>query len=155
MQKFPVFPQKGGMDYLRTDGERFYPNFSGELMSVFSFVYGPQPDAIRKALLELRIRHNWPRSYLAAVLGAPKATVRKWELGERKPSGAARKLIWLLHALLLRPDLIRNHFDIASWAVESLRADLVAAQMVAFLKEEAAEAAKPPDQAPGFTSEGV
>jgi len=102
----------------------FYLKFSGELMSELANIFAPNPEQIRRMLFELRSRLAWSQAYLGAVLGVPKATLRKWELGQRNPSGAAKKLIWLLHALFLNPGAARNDRDIASWGLGIGRIDL-------------------------------
>ena len=66
-------------------------------------------------LLKLRKDFGWPQEHLAAVLGVPKVTLRRWESGERQPSGGAKKIIWLLHTLYFAPERVRNDFDLATW----------------------------------------
>ena len=71
-------------------------------------------------LLEMRTRLRWSQEFAASVLGVPLATLRKWEDGTRNPSGAARKLIWLLHdSLLDGPRKAFNAWDCAMWGFTS------------------------------------
>ena len=100
---------------LLTDGTRLYVNLCGESLYGMSKLLGPRIEEIRKMLIQLRHDNRWSEAYMAAVLGVPKITLRKWESGERRPSGAARKLIWLLHGLLMDGDSIHNDRDIATW----------------------------------------
>lgn len=52
---------------------------------------------------------------LAAFMGVNGEVVRRWETGERKPSGAARRLIWLLNMLAREPDQLKTAFDLIVW----------------------------------------
>lgn len=47
---------------------------------------------------EARERAGLTQAEMAKVLGASLGTVRKWETGERTPSGAAGTLVKILHA---------------------------------------------------------
>jgi len=67
---------------------------------------------------------NGLKARLAAVLGVPGATLRKWEGAERKPSGAAKKLIWLLHAILVKKERIPTDLHIAAWGQQWVFVDL-------------------------------
>ena len=75
-------------------------------------------------LLQLRTAREWPRAHLAAVLGVPEATLRKWEDGGRRPSGAAKKLIWLLHTILVKKERIPTDLHIAAWGQQWVFLDL-------------------------------
>lgn len=99
-------------------GGIFYLNFSGQFLNSVAHVFAPKPDTLREMLVAVRCHFKWPQAYLAAMLGVPTATLRGWEKGQRNPSRAAKKLIWLLHALLLDPGKIRTHRDIACWGGE-------------------------------------
>jgi putative transcriptional regulator len=50
----------------------------------------------RNAIATLRLRESLTQSQFAELLGTSLGTVRKWESGERKPSGAAARLIQLM-----------------------------------------------------------
>jgi DNA-binding transcriptional regulator YiaG len=106
---------KGHMLDWLTNGKDYYLNFSGELTQSISTCVAPRPEEIREMLVQMRTTFKWSQAYAAAVFGVPKATVRAWERAERSPSGAARKLIWLLHTLFFKTAPIRNSRDISSW----------------------------------------
>lgn len=82
--------------------------------------FAPSAPEVRKVLLQLRGDLRWPRSMLAAFLGVSRDVVRRWETGERNPSGAARRLIWLLHLLVICPEKLRSGLDLIFWKQESL-----------------------------------
>ena len=50
------------------------------------------PDNIRS----IRVRHNLSQAVMAAALNASLSTVRQWEIGHKKPSGPAAKLLSVL-----------------------------------------------------------
>jgi putative transcriptional regulator len=52
----------------------------------------------RNDIATLRLRECLTQSQFAELLGTSLGTVRKWETGERKPSGAAARLIQLIEA---------------------------------------------------------
>ena len=52
---------------------------------------------------------------LAAYFGVSRDTLRRWETGEREPSGAARRLIWLLNTLLANPERLNDGLDMLMW----------------------------------------
>jgi len=66
-------------------------------------------------LVRLRSRLTWSRSMRAAFLGGSRDVVRRWETGERNPSGAARRLIWLLHLLVTDRNKLQNAMDLIFW----------------------------------------
>jgi hypothetical protein len=76
---------------------------------------GPSAEEIRMLLLDLGCRNNWRRVELSVLLGVSTHTLRRWEEGERHPSAAARKLIWLMHVLLHEPEILRTTLDIMLW----------------------------------------
>jgi hypothetical protein len=49
------------------------------------------------------------------VLGIPVLTFRAWLAGRARPTAAAVRCIWLVHALLLRPGLVTSAFDLITW----------------------------------------
>ncbi len=84
----------------------------GELMATAEQI------SARGILLKLRTERGLSRPCLAAVLGVPLATLRRWEEGTRQPSGAARKLVWLLDRWLAgQPP--RSLMDMATWGATS------------------------------------
>lgn len=88
---------------------------SGEAFSIIQRCMAPSSEEIRDLLLNLRDRMQWSRSMLAAMLGIGCETLRRWESGERNPSGAARRLIWLMDLLLCHPEKLNNGLDLIVW----------------------------------------
>ena len=66
-------------------------------------------------LLKLRETLKWSRAMLAAHLGVSRDVVRRWETGERNPSGPARRLIWLSYSILREPDRLRLPVELVVW----------------------------------------
>ena len=89
-----------------------------------SVVTAPKTEEIRQMLIQLRTHFKWSQAYAAAVFGVPKATVRAWERAERNPSGAARKLIWLIHTWFFKTVPLRNSRDISSWGGKFGKCDM-------------------------------
>jgi len=58
----------------------------------------PAPNFSPSQIVALREKSNWSRPVFARLLNVPDVTVRKWEAGERKPSGAALRLLQILEA---------------------------------------------------------
>jgi putative transcriptional regulator len=54
---------------------------------------------------EARIKLGLSQSEFASLIGTGVGTVRKWELGTRRPSGAARALI---HVIKTEPKAVRR-----------------------------------------------
>ena len=50
-------------------------------------------------LRELRHKAGIPEPTLLVLLGCSRSAFRKWLSGERNPSGAAQRCIWLLHRI--------------------------------------------------------
>src|SRR5258706_1474712 len=116
VQKTPKFRYKGQLEDLSIDTDnRVYLNFSERLLNQMALICAPKPEETRQMLLQLRTACEWPQARLAAVLGVPGATLRKWETGERRPSSAAKKLIWLLHTILVKKERIPTDLHIAAW----------------------------------------
>src|SRR5437879_1840169 len=118
MTEIPRFYPNGPVTDLLCDErtqDRIYLNLSGELIHLFASFSAPKNEQILKMLGELRCHLKCSQAYLATFLGVPIITLRRWERNERRPSGAARKFIWFLHALLLQTEDIRCHRDIAAW----------------------------------------
>jgi putative transcriptional regulator len=59
------------------------------------------------AIVEARIRAGLSRRRFATVLGVSPATLARWEIGQRKPTGAARSLLKIAK---YRPDVFREVF---------------------------------------------
>lgn len=96
------------------DGE-IYKAVSGEFGLQIVKVFGPNAEETRQSLLEMRRRLKWSRAQLAAVLGVPKETLRRWETGARNPCGAARRLIWFMESLLLEPARLLDLPSLLAW----------------------------------------
>lgn len=67
-------------------------------------------------LTEIRERLQLPVESLAMLFGTPLITVRKWLNGERKPSGAAKRLIWMIHCAMFNPSVLRKLDGWVKWA---------------------------------------
>lgn len=63
-----------------------------------------------------------PVETLAALFGVPLITMRKWLSGERKPSGAAKRLIWVVNSALFRPRVLQKLDNWLHWADSSAEA---------------------------------
>jgi hypothetical protein len=67
-------------------------------------------------LCELQEHLRLPMEGFAAMFGVPLVTMRKWLSGERHPSGAAKRLIWLLHCAQFDPSVLRKLDGWLKWA---------------------------------------
>ena len=56
----------------------------------------PIPEYDAKRIRALRKNHHLSQTVLAAVLNTSVSTVRKWEVGDKKPSGPSLKLLSLI-----------------------------------------------------------
>lgn len=56
----------------------------------------PVPDYSPSKIKAIRARHNLSQAVMAAALNASLSTVRQWEIGQKKPSGPAAKLLNVL-----------------------------------------------------------
>jgi len=88
---------------------------SGVMWQIISRLHGREVGEPQLTLLELRRRLLWSRSTLGAFLGVGKHKLRRWETGERHPSGAARRLIWLIDLLVLHPERLVDGTDLMVW----------------------------------------
>jgi DNA-binding transcriptional regulator YiaG len=77
--------------------------------------FAPAAGEVQMLLIQLRQELRWSRAMLAAFMGVSRDVVRRWETGERRPSGAARRLIWLLNLLAKEPDQLKNAADLIFW----------------------------------------
>jgi hypothetical protein len=87
----------------------------GELYEGLERSYAPTAAEATGMLLALRERLRWSRPMLAAFLGVSRDVVRRWETGERNPSGAARRLIWLLVMLVCNRAKLQDAMDLLVW----------------------------------------
>jgi len=69
---------------------------SGETYEMLERGLAPTAGEVRLTLIRLRQKLHWSRPAMAAFLGVHRGVLRSWEVGARSPSGAARRLIWLL-----------------------------------------------------------
>ena len=63
----------------------------------------PAPKFSPTEIVELREAHKLSRPLFAGILNVPVVTVRKWESGERMPSGAALRLLEVMRS---RPEAL-------------------------------------------------
>lgn len=87
----------------------------GDMFSMLESGLAPTAGEIRVTLIQLRQTLRWSRAGMAAFLGVDRSVLRRWETGERKPSGAARRLVWLLNLLAHEPDGLKDAFDLIVW----------------------------------------
>lgn len=87
------------------DGEIYF-NASGSLAEASVWINRPSDNEIREMLTAIRNALQLSVPALAAILGVPRNTLQKWMSGARRPSGAAARLIWLLHANWLQPEIL-------------------------------------------------
>lgn len=88
---------------------------SGEMGLKLANWYAPSSTATSGMLHLLRRKQKWSQATLAAILGVPKHTLRRWEEGTRNPSGAARRLIWMIWRSLTGQGLPSDLFDWVTW----------------------------------------
>ena len=80
----------------------------------------------RNEIANLRLREGLTQSQFAELLGTSLGTVRKWETGERKPSGAAARLIQLMK---VKPRIVTKTLGIKPAATKrKAKSGLVAAE---------------------------
>lgn len=83
---------------------------SGDVASRLSQTFQPSGPEVIRLLEQLRGHLGISVPALAALLGVPSITVRSWLTKRRTPTGAARRLIWLLATATDRPeDLADGH----------------------------------------------
>jgi len=100
--------------FFGSDGQ-VYSTESGAALLAVSRLFAPSAADSRKALLNIRRKCRWSRAALAAVLGIPINTVRRWETGERRPNASAQRLIWLTEALTLHRERLSTPASFLSW----------------------------------------
>jgi DNA-binding transcriptional regulator YiaG len=88
---------------------------SGKSYKMLEKGLAPSAGECRVMLYRLRQQLRWSRPALAAFMGVSQSVLRRWENGERNPSGAARRLIWLLDLLAREPDSLKTAFDLIVW----------------------------------------
>jgi len=80
-----------------------------ELAVAFLATFSPTAAEVRQMLAEMRKGTSW--DFLSALLSVPKANLRKWQQGSRKPSHAARRYIAIAYLAL---DGV-SKFQLARW----------------------------------------
>ncbi|MFA6545534.1 MAG: hypothetical protein WCS99_14040 [Limisphaerales bacterium] len=79
----------------------------------------PQPGKLLNDLLQ-----KSTEAELLATLACSRSTLRKWRSGERQPSGAAMRLIWLVHRVW-HGDAPKEMADFLGWIPPRKNADQV------------------------------
>lgn len=87
----------------------------GDTFAMLERGLAPTAGEIRVTLIRLRQTLRWSRAGMAAFLGVDRSVLRRWESGERRPSGAARRLVWLLHLLAHEPESLKDAFNLIVW----------------------------------------
>ena len=87
----------------------------GDTYEMLERGFAPGPATTKLTLIRLRKHLRWSRPVMAAFLGVSRDVLRRWETGERNPSGAARRLIWLMDLLTREPDKLKTSFDLMVW----------------------------------------
>ena len=88
---------------------------SGDTYEMLERGLAPTAEEVKVTLFRLRQKLRWSRAGMAAFVGVNQSVLRRWETGERNPSGAARRLIWLLDLLAREPDKLKTAFDLILW----------------------------------------
>lgn len=97
------------------DGTLPIAAYPGDLYESLERGFAPSTDEVRRTLLTLRRELRWSRSMLSAFLGVSRDVVRRWESGERNPTGAARRLIWFLDLYIREPNKLKSALDLIFW----------------------------------------
>ena len=103
------------------DGTIVVDSFSGNYWSSVAWVFSRDTENTRELLLRLRAKLEWSRAKMAAFLGTPVDTLRRWEDGSRQPSTSARRLVWIFDCLVSAPEKLRDPYSFVSWG--KLRSD--------------------------------
>jgi hypothetical protein len=118
-EKSPIqaFGPRRKSDWFVSPPDEVHPEWGGEMVGKISeLLYAPSAEEIRSMLIALRQQQRWSQAFAAAVLGVTEGAVVKWEAGNRKPNGAAAKLIFFLHSQIVeKADKVRNAWDLATW----------------------------------------
>lgn len=99
----------------RAPGHPVAFNVPGVVWNCLARSLEPSDEETRGLLIALRRDFRWPRTTLAALLGACESTVYKWEEGRRSMSGPAKRLIFWLDALARGADLSNGGVDLIFW----------------------------------------
>ena len=88
---------------------------SGNTYEMLERGFAPTAEEAKVTLFRLREKLRWSRAAMAAFFGVSQSVLRRWETGQRNPSGAARRLIWLMDLLAREPDKLKTAFDLIVW----------------------------------------
>lgn len=88
---------------------------SGDTYEMLERGLAPTAEEAKMTLFRLRQKLRWSRAGIAAFLGVSQSVLRRWETGQRNPSGAARRLIWLMDLLAHEPDKLKTAVDLIFW----------------------------------------
>ena len=88
---------------------------SGEFLGLAGKVHQPCNAEVRAMLEKLREALGISVAALAALLGVPRITARRWLNGSRSPSGAAKRLIWLLYTSATEPEALADGRNWLEW----------------------------------------
>ena len=83
------------------------------IWQVFRFALRPEIDQCRQQILELEREIGYYETQ--AALGLPSCTIDDYKTGRRNPDSAARKLIWLVHSMILHPGRLQTVQDLMTW----------------------------------------
>jgi hypothetical protein len=88
---------------------------SGEFLGLVNGIHQPTKADVRVMLEKLREVLGISVAALAALLGVPRITARRWLNGSRSPSGAAKRLIWILYTSATAPETLADGQNWLSW----------------------------------------
>ena len=104
--------------------------------------FAPTSGEAEMMVFRLRQKLRWSRPGMAAFMGISEHVLRRWETGERHPSGAARRLIWLLDLLANEPHKLQTAMDMIFWGK---REELAQSNRELFSKTQRSKKPKPVD----------
>ena len=78
-----------------------------------AFVFQPKNEQFASMLNDLAGKIGWRA--LAAVLGVSQLTLDSWRKCRNGPSAGARKLVWVVWALVFHREKLQSLFDVATW----------------------------------------
>ena len=80
---------------------------------MFKLALRPDLDAFHAQLSELEAALGYFGT--SSVLGLPTVTLDAYKSGFRLPPASARKLVWLVHQLILHPGRLQTVQDLMTW----------------------------------------
>jgi len=114
-QKQPLRYSRPPYSVAMLDGDLPVWTMPGDLWQRMERFFAPTAEECAETLRGLRAGLRWPRTLLAAFLGVSTDTLRRWETGERRPCGAARRVIWLAEVLVRYPEKLQDGADFLVW----------------------------------------